>query len=112
MRPQASTLILPKLPRAMRRDDLNHKKDGADFGFNAISGGQMVPGASWPILWSPGNGKAWIRLVDLSDSGLVFHLYRQPPQRGWTRPADRRGVLRETAQGPPSNVRHILPPPG
>jgi hypothetical protein len=51
---------------------LTTQKDSADFEFNAISGGQMVPGANWPILWSPGNGKAWIRLVDLSDSGLVF----------------------------------------
>jgi hypothetical protein len=51
---------------------LTTQKNDADYEFDAISGGQMVPGSNWPILWSPGNGKAWIRLVNLSDNGLVF----------------------------------------
>jgi hypothetical protein len=51
---------------------LTTQKNDADFEFDAVSGGQTVPGSNWSILWTPGNGKAWIRLVDLSDSGLVF----------------------------------------
>jgi len=51
---------------------LTTQKNEADFEFDAISGGQTVPGSNWSILWTPGNGKTWIRLVDLSKSGLVF----------------------------------------
>ncbi len=51
---------------------LTTQKNDADYEFDAISGGQTVPASNWSILWSPGNGKAWIRLVNLSNSGLVF----------------------------------------
>jgi hypothetical protein len=51
---------------------LTTQKSDADFEFDAVSGGETVPGSKWSILWLPGKGKAWIRLVDLSDSGLVF----------------------------------------
>lgn len=48
------------------------QKNDADFEFDAASGGETIPGSRWPILWLPGKGKGEIRLVDLSDSGLVF----------------------------------------
>jgi hypothetical protein len=51
---------------------LTTQKSDADFEFDAISGGQAVPGSNWSTLWTPGYGKAWIRLINLRDSGLVF----------------------------------------
>jgi hypothetical protein len=51
---------------------LTTQKEGADYEFDALAGGQIVPGANWSTLWSPGINQAWIRLVDLKDSGLVF----------------------------------------
>jgi len=51
---------------------LTTNKTDADYEFDAISGGQTVYGGNWSILWTAGYGKAWIRLVNLNDSGLVF----------------------------------------
>ena len=51
---------------------LTTEKKDANFEFSALSGGQIVPGANWSVLWTPGHGRVQIRLVDLSDSGLVF----------------------------------------
>jgi hypothetical protein len=51
---------------------LTTQKNDADFEFDAISGAETLSGSNWSTLWIPGHGKAWIRLVDLSDSGLVF----------------------------------------
>jgi hypothetical protein len=51
---------------------LTTRKNDADFEFDALAGGQMVPASDWPALWSPGISKAWIRLVDLSRGGLIF----------------------------------------
>ncbi len=51
---------------------LTTEKKDADFEFDAISGGQVVQGSHWSMLWTPGHGKIWIRLVDLNDSGVVF----------------------------------------
>jgi hypothetical protein len=51
---------------------LTTQKNDADFEFDAISGGQTVRASNWSILWLPGNGRVWIRLVDLSHGGLVF----------------------------------------
>ena len=51
---------------------LTTQREGADYEFDALAGGQMVPGANWAVLWSAGIAKAWIRLVNLRDSGLVF----------------------------------------
>jgi hypothetical protein len=51
---------------------LTTQKNDADYEFDAISGGQRLAASNWSTLWSPRNGKASIRLVDLSNSGLVF----------------------------------------
>lgn len=51
---------------------LTADKSAADYEFDAISGGQRVVGSNWSVLWAPRNGRASIRLVDLSNSGLVF----------------------------------------
>lgn len=51
---------------------LTTQKNGADYEFDALAGGLMVPGSNWSTLWSPGIAKAWIRMVDLRTSGLVF----------------------------------------
>jgi hypothetical protein len=51
---------------------LTTDKNDADFEFDAISGGQRVRGSDWAVLQLPGHGKAWIRLIDLRNSALVF----------------------------------------
>jgi hypothetical protein len=51
---------------------LTTQKNDADFEFDAVSGGQTLPASNWSLLWTPGHGRAWLRLVNLSDSGLVF----------------------------------------
>ncbi len=51
---------------------LTTQKKDADFEFDAVSGGHTVASSNWSILWTPGNGRVWIRLVDLSNGGLVF----------------------------------------
>jgi hypothetical protein len=51
---------------------LTTEKNDANFEFDALSDGQTLPASNWSTLWSPGIGPAWIRFVDLSDSGLVF----------------------------------------
>jgi hypothetical protein len=51
---------------------LTTEKNSADFEFDAFSDGHTLPGSGWSTLWSMGVGPAWIRLVDLRTSGLVF----------------------------------------
>jgi hypothetical protein len=51
---------------------LTTDKNSADYEFDALSSGLTLPASDWSTLWSPGVGQAWIRFVDLSNSGLVF----------------------------------------